>query len=57
MSSRTDLYDDVVDATSFLALDVVEMKRKKDVLVVVVGARHSCNKWMILKTLVHLTLH
>ncbi len=26
MSSRTDLYDDVVDATSFSALDVVEIK-------------------------------
>ncbi len=26
-SSRTDLYDDVVDVTSFSALDVVEIKK------------------------------
>ncbi len=26
LSSRTDLYDDVVDVTSFSALDVVEIK-------------------------------
>ncbi len=29
MSSRTDLYDDVVDVTSFLARDVVKIKAKK----------------------------
>ncbi len=28
MSSRTDLHDDVVDVTSFSALDVVEQKKK-----------------------------
>ncbi len=35
-SSRTDPDDDVVDVTSFSALDVVEIKKKKDFLVVVV---------------------
>ena len=33
-SSRTDLYHDVLDVTSFLALDVVEIN--KDIVVVVV---------------------
>ncbi len=42
MSSRTELYDDVVDVTSFSALDVVEIKVV--VVVVVVGsAGRSCN--------------
>ncbi len=35
VSSGTDLYDDVVDVTSFSALDVVEIKLKKNVVVVV----------------------
>ncbi len=45
VSSRTGLYDDVVDVTSSTALDVVEKKDNKDMFVVVVvfdaGARRS----------------
>ncbi len=44
-SSRTELYDDVVDVTSLSAIDVGEIKSKIDiclvVVVVVVGARRS----------------
>ncbi len=41
VSSRTDLYDDGVDVTSFSALDVVAIMKKVVVVVVlvVVGAR------------------
>ncbi len=43
-SSRTDLHDDVVDVTSFSALDVVEKFEKVIifvVIVIVVGARRN----------------